>query len=143
MRKLTALLAAASLSACASTTIINTLPPGALVTVDGVPRGPSPVAYTDPSTWDWSSHQVVAQLPGYQPTAGQISASQINVGRLIVGLALCTPLLLAATDYQPGYTFALAPLYPPQGPPAGYPPSGYPPPGYHSSAAARSVVPSM
>jgi hypothetical protein len=95
---------------CASHTLINSTPPGAEVLVDGRVVGVTPAVFKETSTWNWSGHLLTLRRPGYATLTTQIAASQVDVGRLVVGVLLAWPLLLATTDYPEKYEFPLTPL---------------------------------
>jgi PEGA domain len=128
---------------CASSTVLQSQPPGARVLLNGQPVGNTPYTMTD-SRIVGSSTQVRLEAPGYQPLDATISRSEeLDILPLIGGIFLLVPLLWVM-KYQPTHLYQLQPGggapapggYPP--PPAGYPagPAGYPPPpsGYPPAA---------
>jgi hypothetical protein len=143
---------------CASTTVLQTQPPGARVSINGVVVGQTPYSMTD-SKIVGSSTQVHFEYPGYGPLDVTISRDEeVDVLPLIGGIFLLVPFLwvmkyhdmhvyqLPPPGGYPGYPQnAWAPptqgypqpppqgYAPPPGPPAAQPPAhtgpaGYPPP---------------
>ncbi|HVU51335.1 MAG TPA: PEGA domain-containing protein [Polyangia bacterium] len=121
-----------SLASCASTTIIQSQPPGARLYLNGEPVGVTPYTMTDTKIVG-STTTVRLEYPGYEPTTGAITRNEeLDVGALIGGLFLLFPFLWIE-GYRPWHVFELRPAgysgYPQGGyPPAGYPPTGYPQP---------------
>jgi hypothetical protein len=143
----------AAFTGCASTTMLQTEPPGASVSLNGMAVGKTPYAMTDSKIVSTTT-MVHFEYPGYAPLDVMLSRNEeVDVLPLIAGLFLLVPLLWVM-KYQPTHfyqlqppTQALPPSYappqdgwappaqgnqPPAGPagPAGYPPPppGYPPP---------------
>jgi hypothetical protein len=131
------LIAAAAASGCASSTVLQSQPPGARVFLNGVPVGNTPYTMTDTNIVGTTT-QIRLEYPGYQPFNAMIARSeQLDPVALIVGIIIW-PVLLWVMGYQPMHVFVMQPGGPPpadnngwtQPPPSGYPPppSGYPPP---------------
>jgi hypothetical protein len=123
---------------CASSTLIQTQPPGARVYVNGAAVGTTPYTMTDTKIVG-STTAIRLELPGYQTLDTTISRNEeLDVLPLIGGLLLLVPFLWVM-KYQAGHNYQLqpgygAPAYPgaggyPPGAPAAYPPGAYPPPG--------------
>lgn len=133
-----AFLTLGAFASCASTTMIQSQPPGARVIINGAVVGTTPYAMTDTKIVG-STTQVRLEYPGYQPFDTYISRNEeLDTLALIGGIFLLVPLLWVM-GYQPAHNYQLqmggmappAPYgaYPP---PAGsYPPpagGSYPPP---------------
>jgi PEGA domain len=127
---------------CASSTVLQSQPPGARVTINGATVGNTPYTLTDTKIVG-STTPIHLELPGYQPLDVAISRSEeLDVLPLIAGIFLLIPLLWVMKyqanhvyQLQPavqgGYQMPPAPAYAPApAGPAGYPPppAGYPPP---------------
>jgi hypothetical protein len=125
-----------SLSACASTTIIQSQPPGARLYLNGEPVGVTPYTMTDTKIVG-STTTVRLEYPGFEPTTGVITRNEeFDAGACIGGVFLLFPFLWIE-GYRPWHVFELRPAgygapqgYPPGYPQPGYPPTGYPPAGY-------------
>jgi hypothetical protein len=153
---LTAVVACA-VAGCASSTVLQSNPTGARVTMNGVVVGMTPYTMTDTKIIG-STTPIRLEYPGYQPLDTAIVRNEeLEVGALVAGVFLLVPLLWVqkyqsvhmyqlqpadpyaqqpADPYaqQPAAPYAQpapAPAYPPAGP-AGYPapPPGYPPAQY-------------
>ncbi|HVR03033.1 MAG TPA: PEGA domain-containing protein [Polyangia bacterium] len=132
---------------CASSTVLQTQPPGARVSINGAVVGNTPYTLTDTKIVG-SSTPIHFEYPGYAPLDVTISRSEeVDVLPLIAGIFVLIPLLWVM-KYQsthlyqlqpPGPGYAPAPngwappaqgYPPPPAGPAGYPPPppGYPPP---------------
>jgi len=132
---------------CASSTVLQTQPPGARVSINGAVVGNTPYTLTDTKIVG-SSTPIHFDYPGYAPLDVTLSRSEeVDVLPLIAGILVLVPLLWVM-KYQSTHVYQLqapgagyAPAQngwapPPQGnaPPAqGYPPppagpAGYPPP---------------
>jgi hypothetical protein len=145
-----AIIVVAAVAGCASTTVIQTQPPGARVFLNGAPVGTTPYTMTD-TNMSGSTVQVRLEYPGYDPVNTMISRSEaLDPMALIGGIFLLVPFLWIM-GYAPMHMYQMAPAAgappappgwsppPPQGayppppqqpapPPAGYaPPAGYPP----------------
>ena len=90
---------------CASSTMINSIPPGAKVYVDGLYLGRSPVTQKDTALLG-SSKTVILKLEGYSDRIGTIRKEELKVGPLIGGILVLVPLLWV-TGYPSQYTFEL------------------------------------
>lgn len=119
-----------ALTACASTTSIQSIPSGARLYLNGEPVGTTPYTMTDTKILG-SSTTVRLELPGYEPTSGVITRNEeFDAGACIGGVFLLVPFLWIQ-GYKPLHTFELrlAGQYAPP-PGAGPPPAFPPPPGY-------------
>lgn len=116
---------------CASSTVLQSQPPGARVLLNGQPVGTTPYTMTDTKIVG-SSTQIRLEYPGYQPLDATISRTEeLDVLALIGGLILLVPFLWVM-GYQPAHLYVLQPGYPqaPGAGPGGWsPPPGAPPPG--------------
>src|ERR1700690_2801882 len=93
---------------CASSTVLQTQPPGARVSINGMVVGNTPYTMTDTKIVA-SSTPVHFEYPGYQPLDVTISRSeQLDVLALIGGIVLLVPFLWVM-DYQPNHTYTLQP----------------------------------
>ena len=133
--------AAVALSAftgCASSTLLQTQPPGARVFLNGMPAGSTPYTLTD-SNIVGSITQVHFEYPGYQPLDVVIARNEeLDVGPLIAGIFFLVPLLWVMKyranhtyQLQPAGAYGAPPYYPtttppPPPPPAPTGPAGYP-----------------
>lgn len=157
------LIAAVTLCAvtgCASTTVLQTTPPGATVSVNGFVVGRTPYALTDTKIVG-SATPLRFEAPGYAPLDVMLFRNEeVDVLPLIGGIFLLVPFLWVM-KYQANHNYQLQPAtggyaapargYPPaQGypqqpayPPAGnYPPAqGYPPPQAPSGPAGYPPPP--
>ncbi len=111
---------------CTSSTIINSRPDRAMVSVDGQNLGEAPAQWSE-TVWAGTKNTVRLSLPGYRDANGIIAADQWSIGRVVISILCFLPGLLWSTDYRPSYEFALQPDD--NGYPA--PPPGYYPPGYY------------
>jgi hypothetical protein len=138
--KVAAVVTLCSLASCASTTLIQSQPPGARLYLNGEPVGTTPYTMTDTKIVG-STTTVRLEYPGYEPTNGSISRNEdFDAGACLGGVFLLFPFLWVM-GYKPMHVFELRPAgagygYPSgYGPPPGYapapgypPPAGYPPP---------------
>jgi hypothetical protein len=148
------LITVAAFAGCASSTVLQSQPPGARVFLNGMPVGATPYTMTD-TNMSGSATQVRLEYPGFEPFNAMIVRSeQLDPLALITGIFLLVPLLWIL-GYQPTHFFTMQPLggapppaaggweapppqqgggYPPAPPQGGsYPPAppqggGYPPP---------------
>jgi hypothetical protein len=119
--KLTSFALLGSLSACASTTLIQSEPPGAKLYLNGEPVGYTPYAMTDTKIVG-STTTVQLEMPGYMVTTGTITRNEeFDVGACIGGVLLLFPFLWIQ-GYKPTHTFELRPM---SAAPAGYPAGQY------------------
>ncbi len=80
------LIAAAAASGCASSTVLQSQPPGARVFLNGVPMGTTPYTMTDTNIVGTAT-QVRLEYPGYQPFNTIIARSeQLDPVALVVGI---------------------------------------------------------
>ena len=142
------LITVAAFAGCASSTVLQSQPPGARVFLNGVPVGTTPYTMTDTNITGTAT-QVRLEYPGFDPFNAMIVRSEeLDPLALITGVFLLVPLLWIM-GYQPAHMFVMQPLggappptggswtqppqqgYPPAPPQQGYPPAqpqqGYPP----------------
>jgi hypothetical protein len=146
------LVTVAAFAGCASSTVLQSQPPGARVFLNGAPMGTTPYTMTD-TNMSGTATQVRLEYPGFEPFNAMIVRSEeLDPLALIGGIFLLVPFLWIL-GYQPTHFFTMQPLggapppagggwgppppqqqqegYPSGPPPAGYPPpppAGYPPP---------------
>ena len=121
----TALVCAAALAACSSSTVIRSNPPGARVFIDGMYVGQTPYVMSDTKIVG-SSTSVRLEYPGLPPVATTIQRTEeFDATACIGGVFFLVPFLWIA-GYRPEHFYELAAMAPPQ---PYYPPQGgYPPP---------------
>ena len=105
MKKVLALAACLLVVGCVSSTLINSVPPGAKVYLDGQYMGVAPVTQKDAAVLG-SSKTVVLKLDGYHDRTGTIRKEELQVGPLIAGIFLTIPLLWVM-GYPAQYIFEL------------------------------------
>src|SRR6185312_2699008 len=139
------LLTLSAVAGCASSTVLQTQPPGGRVSINGVPMGTTPYTLIDANIVTTTT-QLRFEYPGYQPLDTMISRDEELDVLPLLGFFLVVPLLWVM-KYHPSHFFVMQPANgappapngwtpPPQGypppaaGPAGYPapPEGYPPP---------------
>lgn len=97
------------LSGCASSTLIQSYPPGAKVYIDGQPVGKTPYLYTDTKILG-STTNIDLIKEGYEPLYASITRDeQVDVGAIIGGL-ICTIPFLWTMEYNPTHNYELVPL---------------------------------
>jgi hypothetical protein len=121
------------ISACASTTIIQSSPSGAKLYLNGEPVGSTPYSMTD-TKMIGTVTTVRLEAPGYETHTTAITRNEeFDVGACIGGVLVLVPFLWVF-KYKPTHTYELRPLgagapaAPGWGAPA--PAYGAPPPGY-------------
>ena len=146
-----AVLTLGAFASCASTTVIQTQPPGARVIINGAVVGTTPYALTDTNIVGSTTH-LRLEYPGYQPLDTFIVRNEeLEVVALIGGIFLLVPLLWVM-KYQPqhNYQLQMGGLAPPSQfgaypqPSNGYPPpanGGYPPPANNYPPPASGSYP--
>ncbi len=93
------------LSSCASSTMLNSSPPGATVYVDGVMVGKTPYSHTD-SKIVGSTTSLRFEKDGYEPLNAQlIRNEEVDVGAVIGGLFFLWPLFLWSMKYSPSHSY--------------------------------------
>jgi hypothetical protein len=124
-----AVLTLGAFASCASTTIIQSQPPGARVIINGAIVGTTPYAMTDTNIVG-STTRLRLEYPGYQPLDTVIARNEeLEVVALIGGIFLLVPLLWVM-KYQPSHAYQLQMGGPAPSSFGAYPPAGtYPPPG--------------
>ncbi|HVV17510.1 MAG TPA: PEGA domain-containing protein [Polyangia bacterium] len=123
-----ALITAAALAGCASSTVLQSQPPGARVFLNNVPVGTTPYTMTDYNTVGTAT-AVRLEYPGYQPLNTYIVRNEeLDALALIGGLFLLVPFLWVLR-YNPSHYYQLQPAVPGMSAPGGWGgPEGYPPP---------------
>lgn len=106
-QRITALiLLAALLSSCASTTLIQTIPSGAKLYVDGSQVGPTPYSLRD-SKITGASTTIRLEAEGYEPLNTVITKDEeVNVGAIVGGVFFLVPFLWTM-QYKPVRTYEL------------------------------------
>lgn len=105
---LVALGCALILSGCAGVTMIDSMPSGADVYVDGVRVGQTPVRYEDMAV-SLTSHSVRIAKDGYKPVNEQFARQGRANMSAIVGGIFIWPVWLWALDYPASLTYELQP----------------------------------
>lgn len=118
------LIVVAFAAGCASTTVINTQPPGAMVIMDGATWGQTPYAFTE-TVSVFTKHVVTLHRDGFQDLTAVIAADQWQTGKVVLSILCFWPGLFFSTEYAPAYNFTMMPAGPMMMPP---PPGGQPPP---------------
>ena len=91
MKSLTALVLACFLtSACATETMIKSVPTGARTYVDQRFIGETPVGFSDSSAF-WTKRRLVLKKEGYEDTEIRLSKDEVRVGPLIGTLLILVP----------------------------------------------------
>ncbi len=124
-----AALTVSAFAGCASSTVLQSNPPGARVSLNGVVVGTTPYTMTDTKIVG-STTPIRLEYPGYQTLDTSISRNEeLDVGPLIAGIFLLVPLLWVE-KYQAVHMYQLQPGGGPYSQPVPYPPpGGAPPPG--------------
>jgi len=116
-------------TACASTTVLQSTPPGAQVKINGLPVGVTPYSLTDQKIV-FATTPIRLEAAGYQPLDVTLQRSEeVEIGALIAGFFVLIPWLWVL-KYSPAHAYTLTPVgagYPAPAPGAPPPPSGYPP----------------
>ena len=107
-RVMAGILAVAVLAGCSSTTLISSRPAGAIVYLEGVRKGPTPVRYSDTAPLG-AVKQVRLEKEGYRPLSTVIRKDELQVGPLIGGILVLVPFVWLM-GYPPQYEFDLEPL---------------------------------
>jgi len=98
-----------SVSACASTTVINSEPNGAMVYLNGEKTGITPYMHTDTKIIG-STNTVLLKKEGYQDFSTVFSRNEnANVGAIVGGIFVLVPFLWAM-DYKPSHSYEMVPL---------------------------------
>ena len=93
---------------CASTTLINSNPPGAKLFLNGQEKGETPYTHTDRSAAG-ARTLVILKKEGYQDFNGEIRRSELSVPALIGGILIMVPFIWIL-EYPPQYTFEMEKL---------------------------------
>ena len=106
-----ALITAAAFTGCASSTVLQSQPPGARVFLNNVPVGTTPYTMTD-SNIVGTATAVRLEYPGYQPLNTYIVRNEeLDALALIGGLFLLVPFLWVL-KYNPSHFYQLQPAVP-------------------------------
>lgn len=109
MKKLVCIALAISVSACASTTIINSDPSGAKVYLNGEKVGTTPYTHTDTKIVG-STNTVLLKKEGYQDFSALFSRNEdVSVGAIVGGIFVLVPLFWVM-DYKPTHSYEMVPL---------------------------------
>lgn len=100
-RVMAGILAVAVLAGCSSTTLISSRPAGAIVYLEGVRKGPTPVRYSDSAPLG-AVKQVRLEKEGYRPLSTVIRKDELQVGPLIGGILVLVPFVWLM-GYPPQY----------------------------------------
>lgn len=96
-------------ASCASSTMINSIPSGAKVYINGEPVGTTPYLYTDTKIVG-SIVNVDLKKDGYEPFYTTFSRTeQVDVGAIVGGVFLLFPFLWTM-QYKSTHTYELIPL---------------------------------
>jgi hypothetical protein len=104
-----ALLSIILFQSCTSTTMIQTIPADASVSVNNEYIGQSPCAYSDKKI-SFSTNYVTIKKEGYEDFNAEFERNEdINPGAIVGGIFIW-PIWLWAFDYKPSRTYQLAPV---------------------------------
>jgi len=101
--------ASAMVSACATTTTINSRPPGARVYVEDQYLGDTPVPFSDSSAF-WTKRTAVLKEDGYQDKTVVLKKNELRTDTLIGTVFLLVPVFWLF-GYPSNMTFELDPLH--------------------------------
>ncbi len=97
------------LSSCASTTMIQSIPSGAKVYLNGEPVGKTPYSHTDTKIVG-STTTVKLEKEGYEPLNTSFSRNEeADVGAIIGGIFVLIPFFWTM-KYKPTHTYELSPI---------------------------------
>ncbi|MBN1951136.1 MAG: PEGA domain-containing protein [Bacteroidales bacterium] len=97
------------IASCTSTTVINSVPPGAKVYIDDQPAGTTPYTYADTKIVG-SVTSIRLEKEGYAPyNTMMVRNEEVDVGAIIGGL-ICTVPFLWVMKYKPAHTFEMVPM---------------------------------
>lgn len=117
----------AAFTGCASSTVLQSQPPGARVFLNNVPVGTTPYTMTDTNIVGTAT-QVRLEYPGYQPLNTYIVRNEeLDALALIGGIFLLVPFMWVL-KYTPTHFYQLQPEVPGAAPGGWGAPGGYPPP---------------
>lgn len=109
MKRLFCLWLAISVTGCTSTTLINSVPEGATVYLNGERVGTTPYTHSDTKIVG-SSNTVTLKKNGYQDFTVVFSRSEeASVGAIIGGVFVLVPFLWTM-GYKPTHTYEMTPL---------------------------------
>ncbi len=99
------------LTSCASTTMLQSTPPGAKLYLNGEMVGTTPYNYSDTKIIG-ASTQVRLVAPGFKEYNGMLQRNEeVSVGAIIGGIFLLFPFLWTM-KYKPVHNYELTPLDP-------------------------------
>jgi hypothetical protein len=97
------------MTSCVCSTLIQSNPPGAKVTIDGMPAGVTPLDYSDMKIVA-STTEIKLEKPGFETKYVRLEKNeQVDVGALIGGLICYVPFLWIMR-YSPYHNYELEPL---------------------------------
>ncbi len=105
MKKLVAGIVMLVLCGCASTTMIKSQPEGAIVFIDGIQKGVTPLEYSDADVMG-SFKNLRLELAGYKPINAIIRKDKAQIGP-IIGTCLFVVPAAWMLGYQKEYDFNL------------------------------------
>ncbi len=106
------LLLSIGFSACATTTTIQSVPPGARVYIDDQVVGQTPVQFSDSSLF-FIDRKLDLRLQGYEEKEVPLKKTQLRVGMLIGALLVTLPVFWIL-GYPEAITYELDPAKPAQ-----------------------------
>ena len=109
MKRLFCLSLAISIAGCSSTTVINSVPEGATVYLNGERVGTTPYTHSDTKIIG-SSNSITLKKGGYQDFVVIFSRSEeADVGAIVGGIFVLVPFLWTM-GYKPTHTYEMTPL---------------------------------
>lgn len=111
LRKFTAILLAGSvlMTSCTSSTMIQSIPTGAKIYIDGEPAGVTPYKHSDTKTIG-STTMVKLEKEGYESMNTNFSRNEeVDAGAVIGGFFFLVPFLWTM-KYKPVHTYELTPV---------------------------------
>lgn len=94
-------------SACASSTVISSRPPGAEVYMDNIKKGKTPLTYSDTAVAG-TAKAIRLEKPGYKSLDTVIRKDKFEIGPCIGGILILFPFIWVL-GYQEAYDFELEP----------------------------------
>lgn len=108
MKRILCLLLVVNLTGCSSTTVINSVPDGAAVYLNGERVGTTPYTLSDTKIVG-SSNSVTLKKEGYQDFVAVFSKNEeADVGAIIGGVLVLVPFLWTM-GYKPAHTYEMTP----------------------------------
>lgn len=109
MKRLLCLLLVACLTGCSSTTVINSVPEGATIYLNGERVGTTPYTLSDTKIVG-SSNAIMLKKEGYQDFIATFSRTEeADVGAIVGGVLVLVPFLWTM-GYKPTHTYEMTPL---------------------------------